>query len=923
MIFLAPLALCGLLTLPLVWWLLRATPPRPRQMRFPPLQILRTLRPTENDAAKSPLWLLILRLLAVSLLILGLSQPVITGTPLPVSGNGAIALVIDNGMLTAPDWSKRLRTALNIVDNAALTRRQVSLILTATSNTADTATSPFTPRPAETVRRTLTQLRPVPWGVRRAEIAKLSKIHPPGHFGTVIYLSDGVASEGDAAFAQALQTMGPVREIRFPDAPVYVLKPATGAHNTAIAQLVTLPAPHPRQITVRLHTQEGGTLATIPLTLPARATQADISASLPSAVMNRIDRITLNGLPGAASAFLLDEGDRMHPVGLITSGASDTRLTGPLFYLRRALSPTAELHEGTGASLLQQSLSVIIAPDGTLSDPAVRHTMAKWIEQGGTLIRFAGPTLAGHNQENAQNTEAARTADAATDLLPVPLLSGARQLGGTMTWGTPQKLAAFDTTSPFHGLQVPADVTVSRQILASPVADLSSHNWARLQDGTPLVTYTTLGKGTIILFHVSSTADWSSLPLSGLFVSMLQRLIDQANGVSAPADNSLLAPVLTLDGDGVPGLPPPEARSLRADAFTSTPVSEQHPPGLYGPKSMRLALNAGTALPALKAEKPAGPLLDPSGHRSDTHLAGFCLAGALILLCLDTMLTLLLRSGFPGTKRSVKSGASLLACFIMLSPSARAQEAMQNTPPAALETRLAYIITGHKEVDDVSRQGLQGLSDYTNARTSARLGSPDGVIPGKSDLSYYPMIYWPVTADAQVTPAQTAALTSFMAHGGILFIDTQGQDMNDQSAGSSSENFAGDAPGTAAALRRVTNGLPIPPLTEMTDHHLLAHTFYLLHEFPGRYAGQPVWVTREGEAENDDVSPVIIGSADWAHAWAVDDTGNSPYAVIPQGAAQRKTAYRFGVNAVIYALTGNYKADQLHVPALLKRLGGE
>ncbi len=79
-------------------------------------------------------------------------------------------------------------------------------------------------------------------------------------------------------------------------------------------------------------------------------------------------------------------------------------------------------------------------------------------------------------------------------------------------------------------------------------------------------------------------------------------------------------------------------------------------------------------------------------------------------------------------------------------------------------------------------------------------------------------------------------------------------------------------------------------------------------------------MAREGDAGNDEVSPIIIGSADWAHAWAVDASGNTPFAVIPGGAEQRLLAYRFGLNIVIYALTGSYKADQVHVPMLLKRL---
>ena len=71
----------------------------------------------------------------------------------------------------------------------------------------------------------------------------------------------------------------------------------------------------------------------------------------------------------------------------------------------------------------------------------------------------------------------------------------------------------------------------------------------------------------------------------------------------------------------------------------------------------------------------------------------------------------------------------------------------------------------------------------------------------------------------------------------------------------------------------------------------------------------------------DDVSPLIVGGNDWAAAWATDEEGRPLYATIPGGERQRTLAYRFGVNAIMYALTGNYKGDQVHVPAILERLG--
>ncbi len=242
-------------------------------------------------------------------------------------------------------------------------------------------------------------------------------------------------------------------------------------------------------------------------------------------------------------------------------------------------------------------------------------------------------------------------------------------------------------------------------------------------------------------------------------------------------------------------------------------------------------------------------------------------------------------------------------------PSARAELAHQDNP--ALGTRLGYIVSGDSQLDQIAKQGLEGLSEYVNSRTAATLDEPDAVEPGKTDLSFYPLLDWPVAPDARpLSPASAQALNDYMSRGGILLIDT-----SDQAPG------ANLAPGSDAAVRRATLGLQIPPLAPLDIDHVLARTFYLLRDYPGRYDGGTVWVQEGQDRSNDDVSPVIIGGNDWAAAWAVDSDGRYPYAVMPGGDRQRTLAYRFGVNLVMYALTGNYKGDQVHVKAILQRLG--
>jgi hypothetical protein len=544
--------------------------------------------------------------------------------------------------------------------------------------------------------------------------------------------------------------------------------------------------------------------------------------------------------------------------------------------------------------LLSRDLSVLVLADRVVADGPERDLITKWVDKGGLLLRFAGPQTAEHPD----------------GLLPVRLLSGDRQLGGAMSWSKPAELAPFAADSPFAGLALPADIRVNRQVLAEPDAHLAAQTWARLTDGTPLVTQQVRGAGRIVLFHVTANADWSDLPLSGLFVDMLRRLVALSVGVSGVDDASTarLAPFETLDGFGQPGQPPPAAAALTAAELARAVPSPQHPPGLYGPESGRRALNLATNLSLPEAAPGiAGARLETLGEAAaERALAPWLIALALALLAIDLLVSLRLRGLF---RASVAAGVLLMLSL----PAAHAQGTQQLNPDTnpALATRLAYLVTGDAQLDAISRAGLVGLSDYVNRRTNAALAEPAAITPGEDDLSFYPLLYWPISTDQQpLSGAAVAALNDYMAHGGIILIDTRN--------GGSGEGFAA---GADEALPRIAAGLAIPPLAPLTTQHVLARSFYLLQDFPGRYTGATVWVQRDQDRSNDSVSPVIIGGHDWAAAWAVDAQGRNPYATIPGGARQRTIAYRFGVNLVMYALTGNYKGDQVHVPAILERLG--
>ena len=224
---------------------------------------------------------------------------------------------------------------------------------------------------------------------------------------------------------------------------------------------------------------------------------------------------------------LLDKRWRRRTIGVITGATADTAqpLLASTFYLSRALSPFADvrLGERTAPSeavtrFLDQNVPMLILADVGNIAGAARERLTRWIDEGGVLVRFAGPRLAASDD----------------DLVPVKLRRGGRTLGGSLSWDKPQPLASFSREGPFNAMPVPGDVTVNRQVLAEPEAGISERTWAALADGTPLVTGAKRGKGMVILFHVTADTRWSDLPLSGAFVDMLKRVVALAGtGVNA------------------------------------------------------------------------------------------------------------------------------------------------------------------------------------------------------------------------------------------------------------------------------------------------------------------------------------------------------------------------------------------------------
>ena len=877
--FAAPWALLALAALPLLWWLLRLTPPAPWLVRFPPVRLLLALAGREESAAKSPWWLVLLRLLLVACAVLAAAHPLFNAGP-RLGGSGPLYLVVDNGWAAAADWRQRQLLLADLVGRAGREERPVVVVATAPADGDEPAPGLLDARAAA---ERIATLQPLPWPERRSE--SLLPLSDPGRFalpapGHVVWLSNGLDSGDTDAFVRSLRRFGTVTVIAGDGAELpLILRPPLFEGETLKVTALRAQAGAAETRWARALAADGTPIGRVALKFEIDARSADARLHLPAELRGRLARLALEGGATAASVVLLDERWRRRPVGLVSAegSAAGQPLLGDLYYLERALKPFTEVRRGAVTDLRERQLAMLVLADpGRLQDEA-RNLLEDWISRGGVAVRFAGRRLAGDTDV----------------LLPVALRQGDRMMGGSMSWRQPATLAPFSAASPFHGLAVPADVRIRRQVLARPSLDLAARTWARLDDGTPLVTAEKRGNGWLVLVHTTANAAWSNLPISGLFVEMLRRLVALGQGVVETAATAPLPPIETLDAFARLGPPPASARPIAAGDLAGNAVGATHPPGYYGREAARHALNLSAAIEALRPLGTLPPNVEREayGKPREVDIRPWFLLAALLFAIADLAASLALRRLL-----------AITVCVLLAVPGAQAQ----TSGALALETRLAYVITGDAAIDDISRAGLDGLARIVNRRTAAHLGAPAGVDPETDELAFFPLLYWPVTGgQAPPSPRATRRLDTYMQNGGTILFDTRD----------------GDDGMPSGILQELRGNLDIPPLVGVPRDHVLGRAYYLLQAFPGRWTGGRVWVEQAGAAVRDGVSAVIVGSHDWAAAWAEDAAGQPLFAAVPGGERQREMAFRFGINLVMYTLTGNYKADQVHLPAIIERLG--
>jgi len=902
--FAVPWLLSALAALPLLWLLLRAVPPAPKRHRFAAVTLLLGLKDKETEADTTPLWLLLLRAMAVAALIIGCAGP-FWHQGQQAQSDKPLLILMDGGWSDAPDWPIRLRSAEEALGHADRAGRVVAFHVLS----KDMENLAFSP-----AGLALPQIRaaiPHPWSPQIGQDFR-DWITAQDGFDT-FWVAAPAAYDGQENLLAMLMAKGHVTVFETGRGALVLAPPSLTPDGVEITLRRSGEMVGDVQTVLALGPDPSGqqrSLAQVDTVFESGSNEASANFDMPPELRERVTRYVIDGHQSAGAVTLSDDSLKRQEIALLSAtaeGQEGLALLSQLHYLRQAMVPTADLVDGAMQDILQANPDTIILADvPRVTDP---QAVLDWVEKGGALIRFAGPRLA------------AASFDASEDdpLLPVRLRGGGRAVGGAMSWGAPKTLRVFALESPFYGLVPPEEVTIKAQVLAEPGPDLASKVIARLQDGTPLVTRKKHGQGQIVLFHVTANAEWSNLPLSGLFMQMMQRLsvVRRAGDAGAmPSEGTTWTQNAQLDAYGV--LKDTSDIGGIDGADFQAPVSAALPPGLYQSEANVYARNVIRQDTQLTVPQwPQGVTrVGPDGAKV-VDLKPYMLALAGLLICVDMIAALWL------TGRLRRAAFALLIVLWPMEP-AQAEDIDSATILAANKVVLAYVITGDTRQDEISLAGMNGLSETLFFRTAIEPARAMGLDLSVDDLSLYPFLYWPITDNQEPLSAGIRRkLNRYLQAGGFILFDTRDADLSG----------LGRTTPQAQKLKQIAAGLEIPPLAPISADHVLTRSFYLIQDFPGRQMGGTVWVEASGATDqadgapfrllNDGVTPVLIGGNDWAAAWALDDLGD-PLLPVGRGFAgdqQREYAFRFGVNLIMHVLTGNYKSDQIHVPALLDRLG--
>jgi len=890
-------ALLGLLALPLVFFIVKLFPPTPKKFFFSSFFLINKIEKVSVTKKKFPLWLIIFRIILITLIILFFCKPYLNISENKNSTETVknYIIVADIGWSISKEWDK-FKNIVNAISIEA--EKQNKKIIFYHSNSKN-YNKPKVFETTQSINQYLNKINPVPWQFENSNFKEIIKQNNNFENNKTFFIYSKFDRKNYNEQIKDLDFIYKKVKNKIlidPVESIIYLKNVSISKESVIFEVSRhAQSKIPTEFSVRITSINNQIVFKKKFVLEQNQTIFYFNEKFPLKVLNQIHKIEIVEQNHAGAKYYFDDYSKKKKIGLYTENTQyrENFLLSPLYYLEKSLEKDNILKVGNLDQLIKFDCSVIIIPDKGKIPKKDHLKLNNWLTKGGTIIRFASTKLANNS----------------ISFLPASnLLMAVRNLGGPLIMEEALKISPFKKTSIFHGLPVPKDITFKKQL----IIDSNNNNLliaASLSDNTPLVSLGNIEKGKVFLFHITANNDWSNLPLSSLFSEMLQRIILLSEKKITKSVKSLS---LTKEINGYGNLNNTLKNSILKDAALLKKItpSENYLPGIYENNELTVALNLSDKIvdKNFKNSFDKNYEILTNFKKQILDLRPILIKIILFMFIIDMLISMILKSNFNFISSFYKN-KNLLSLFFLLMFFLNSNVIYSEN--FSKDTFLAYVKTNDKKLNAISNSGLNTIKNLLKTRTSI---SPVAIIEIdiiKDPLYSIPFLYWPLPEDLIELDVKTITkIKNYLANGGMILFDV---------IGFSRESFNLDN-NKFKSIKDFLSSIEAADLTPIPKNHTLTKSFYLLKKFPGRWDNKNLLVENSSLELNDGVNSVILGFNDWASAWALDSNNDPLFSVVPGGERQREASYRFGINITMYALTGNYKSDQIHYKSILNRL---
>ena len=886
-------ALIGLLSLPIIFFIVKLYPPTPREKKYSSFFLLKDILKTNNTKSKFPLWLLILRLLLCLLIIIFFSDPYLKKTSTTENYKNYV-IIADNG------WSitSNYQNYKNIIKDISIEAENHNKELHIYFSSLEKITKPNIFKHHNEVMEFISRNAPLAQQTFRKNLNKILEQNNYFKSSKVFYIFSNFDSGSLLAQNKTLSLIkenNSLIEIINPIKKITFIKELNIKKEKLELKIQRKGYYANNDFTLKIFGDNSDVLFEKKYTFKSNLNEYKLLETFPLEVINQFFKIKILNESHAGATFYLDDYGKRVAIGLVAEDeiSSEKPLLSPIYYIKKSLDQNHSIHIASIKKILEEKKSIIFLPSNNKVSKTDKKRLKNWVNKGGVLVRFSDKNII--NQKNLYLDE--------KNYFP-----SLRRIAKDFSIQEKLSITPFKKNKLLSSLEIPNDLVFEKQLIIdnhkSDIVVLAS-----LEDQSPLITMKYVGSGKVILFHVTSNNEWSNLPLSSLFKDIISKLL------LVPLEQKIeyseeMSMKFRINSYGELASPIKTYYYKNSDFLKENYPSFRNPAGIYENENLSIALNLSGNFntESFFSNIDEKFLIKSNYEKSVFQLKNYILVLIFITFFLDMLINILLKNNVLLIKffKNIRISTFLLV-FLIILPIHRKIDASENYN----NLFLAYVKTDNKLFNQIAFSGLNNLKSYLIKRTSI---SPKGVkeIDIINDkILYFPLIYWKVADNINNLEEKTVKkIRNYLNTGGIILFDI----IESSRSGSSTNEYA------LEKIKALFSDLGIEKLEQISKDHTIARSYYLLKNFPGRFDNRNLLIDTDNLDSKDGVSSVIVGSNDWTGAWAVDNNNYPLYQVVPGGDRQREISFRFGINLMMYALTGNYKSDQVHNKSILERL---